>query len=209
MQKENTKVRQKQIIAAAGSLIYKYGSEHLTVRRIAKEVGISEAAIYRHFKSKKSILSFLIKHIEEELLKDLAREAPPNEPITLAAIDRIMHNHFSMISMRKGISFKVIAEVISLGDRTLNKQAFQMIGNYIKHLEELLAEGIRGGAIRKGINLNASATMLFTMIQGLVVLWSLSNGSFKLIETYTTLWQVYSETIASQRSVVVSEYTEE
>ena len=63
--RENTEVRQQQIIDAAGSLIFKYGSEHLTVKRIAAEVGISEAAIYRHFKSKKSILSFLLSHIEE------------------------------------------------------------------------------------------------------------------------------------------------
>ena len=194
--RENTEVRQQQIINAAGSLIFKYGSEHLTVKRIAAEVGISEAAIYRHFKSKKSILSFLLSHIEESLLSDISRETVANEPVTLDTIEKIIRNHFSMISMRKGISFQVVAEVISLGDRKLNKQASQTIGKYISRLKELLNDGVRDGAVRKDIDLEASAILLFTFIQGLVNIWSLSEGSFKLIENYTSLWQIYREAIA-------------
>jgi AcrR family transcriptional regulator len=55
--REKTEVRQQQIIDTARILIFKCGSEYLTVKRIAAEVGISEAAIYRHFTSKKSILA--------------------------------------------------------------------------------------------------------------------------------------------------------
>jgi AcrR family transcriptional regulator len=193
--RENTEVRQQQIVDAAAILIFKYGSEHLTVKRIAAEVGISEAAIYRHFKSKKSILSFLLKHIEEVLLRDISPETVANEPVTLDTIEKIIRNHFSMISMRKGISFQVIAEIISLGDRKLNKQASQTIDKYISRLKELLTDGVRDGAIRQDIDLEASATLLFTLIQGLVNIWSLSEGSFKLIEKYTSLWQIYREAV--------------
>jgi AcrR family transcriptional regulator len=194
--RENTEVRQQQIVDAAAILIFKYGSEHLTVKRIAAEVGISEAAIYRHFKSKKSILSFLLRHIEEVLLRDISPETVANEPVTLGGIENIIRNHFSMISMRRGISFQVVAEVISLGDRKLNKQASQAIDKYISRLKELLTEGVRDGAVRQDIDLEASATLLFTLIQGLVNIWALSEGSFKLIEKYTALWRIYREAIA-------------
>ncbi len=197
--RENTEVRQQQIIDAAAILIFKYGSEHLTVKRIAAEVGISEAAIYRHFKSKKSILSFLLSHIEEMLLKDISPETVANEPITLDIIEKIIRNHFSKIDRRKGISFQVIAEIISLGDRTLNKQASRTIDKYISRLKQLLAEGVRDGAVREDIDLDASATLLFALIQGLVNIWSLSTGSFKLIEKFTALWEVYREAIALRR----------
>ena len=39
-------IRQDQIIDAARKLVVKYGSEHVTVGKIAREVGISEGAIY-------------------------------------------------------------------------------------------------------------------------------------------------------------------
>jgi AcrR family transcriptional regulator len=194
--RESTEVRQQQIIDAAAILIFKYGSEHLTVKRIATEVGISEAAIYRHFKSKKSILSFLLKHIEEVLLKDISAEKAGTEPVTLDIIEKIIGNHFSAIDLRKGISFQVIAEIISLGDRKLNKQASQSINNYISRLKELLSDAVRDGAVRNDIDLEAAATLLFALIQGLVNIWSLSEGSFKLTERYASIWQIYSDAVA-------------
>lgn len=194
--RENTEVRQQQIVDAAAILIFKYGSEHLTVKRIAEEVGISEAAIYRHFNSKKSILSFLLSHIEELLLKDISPEAVSNEPVTLDLLEKIIQTHFSMIGMRKGISFQVIAEIISLGDQTLNRQAYRSIHRYIARLKELLSDGVRDGAVRQDIDLEAAATLLFALIQGLVNIWSLSEGRFKLIEKYTSLWQIYSQAVA-------------
>lgn len=194
--RENTEVRQQQIIDAAAILIFKYGSEHLTVKKIAAEVGISEAAIYRHFKSKKTILSFLLNHIEEALLKDISPETVANAPVTLDVIEKIIRSHFSKIGMRKGISFQVIAEIISLGDRTLNKQASRTIEKYISRLKELLSDGVRDGDVRQDIDLEASATLLFALIQGLVNIWSLSTSSFKLVEKFTSLWGVYREAVA-------------
>lgn len=193
--RESTEVRQQQIVDAAAVLIFKFGSEHLTVKKIAAEVGISEAAIYRHFKSKKSILSFLLTHIEEALLKDISSENIANEPVTLDIIEKIIRNHFSSIGMRKGISFQVIAEIISLGDRSLNKQASRTINKYIARLKEILTDGVRDGAIRPDIDLEAAATLLFSLIQGLVNIWSLSTATVKLIDTYTSLWHVYREAI--------------
>jgi len=193
--RKSTEIRQQQIVDAAGRLIFKYGSEHLTVKRIAAEVGISEAAIYRHFKSKRSILSFLLNYIEESLLRDISPETVGVKLMSLDTIEKIIGTHFSKIGMRKGISFQVIAEIISLGDRKLNKQASQTIDKYISRLEELLTEGVRDGAVRQDIDLDAAATLLFALIQGLVNIWSLSDSSFKLIEKYTSLWKIYREAV--------------
>ncbi len=193
--REATEVRQQQIIEAAQKIIFKHGSEHLTVKRIADMVGISEAAIYRHFKSKKSILSFLLTYIENILLNDISEGKKSTELVTLDTIDKIILRHFSMIDMRKGLSFQVIAEIVSLGDRKLNKQAAQTIDKYISSLVELLSMGVKDGVIRKDVDLEAAATLLFTLIHGLVNMWALNEGRFKLITKYTSLWQIYREAI--------------
>ena len=196
--RKKTELRQQQIIEVVANLIFKSGSEHLTVRRIAAEVGITEGAIYRHFKSKKSILSFLLIHIEEILLCDISTERAGLEPITLSTIEEIIGNHFSAIDLRKGFSFHVIAEIISLGDRELNKQASETIGKYISRLKELINDGVRDGAIRRDIDLDAAATLLFALIQGLVNIWALSDCSFKLTEKYKALWKIFREDIAGR-----------
>jgi len=49
--RRSTTVRKKQIMDAARKLIMRSGSEHVTIKNMAKAVGISDGAIYRHFKS--------------------------------------------------------------------------------------------------------------------------------------------------------------
>jgi AcrR family transcriptional regulator len=196
--RETTEVRQQQIIEAAQKLIFKYGSEHLTVKRISAEVGISEAAIYRHFKSKRSILFFLITHIENVLIADISQKGASEESVTLETIEKTIQRHFSTIDNRKGMAFQVIAEIISLGDKSLNKKTAVMISKYISNLRDLLAEGVKSGCVRKDIDLDAAAMLLFSMIQSLVNIWALNNCSFKLIEKYTLLWQIFREAITQR-----------
>jgi len=195
MKRENTEVRQQQIVEAAQKLIFRYGSEHLTVKRIAKEVGISEAAIYRHFTSKKSILCFLLSHIENVLIADVSWKGDGDKVMTIETIEMYVRKHFSSIDLRKGIAFQVIAEIISLGDKNLNKKTAVTINKYIAGLKELLAEGVQSGAVRKDIDLEATAMLLFSMIQSLVNIWALNSCNFKLIEKYTSLWRIFREAI--------------
>ena len=192
--RKSTIVRKKQIIDAARKLIVKHGSEHITVRGIAKEVKISEAAIYRHFKSKREILSFLANNITDSLLEDINRLA--DEKLTsLEAINDILEGHLSSIEQRRGMSFQVIAEIISFGDKKLNKKVSSAIDEYIAGLQNLLSVGVKAGQIKQGTDTEAVAILLFGMIQGLVNIWALGNYSFDLQEKYSQLWKVLRDSI--------------
>ena len=189
-QRESTQVRQKQIVSAARRLIVKYGSEHVTVRRMAKEIGVSEGAIYRHFSSKSDVLSFLIDDIEETLIGDIKKN--DKKGLTTSTIlEKIMIDHISAIQQRKGVSFQVIAEIISLGDKKLNKKIYGVIEKYIGLIKCILETGIEKGFIRKDADLDAAALLFFSMTQGLVNLWALSHYEFDLQTKYKSLWSVY------------------
>ena len=107
--RRNTEVRQKQIVNAARELIVKYGSEHVTVRRIASAVDISEAAIYRHFKNKKAILALLVDDIENRLIADFT-SIGTNGKSPLEVLEGGLRGPLSV--RRRGVSFQVIAEII-------------------------------------------------------------------------------------------------
>ena len=194
--RRSTAIRKQQIIDAARKLIIKKGSEHLTVRAMAKEVGLTEAAIYRHFKSKREILSFLMNHIMDTMLHDVERTATENSP-SLDTIDQALKQHLSEIEQRKGMSFQIIAEIISLGDKKLNKDVYEKLNVYIDRLKNLLSEGVRSGSVKEDIDLEASALLLFGMIQGLANIWALSGYSFDLSEKYESLWAIYRQAIKS------------
>lgn len=193
-QRRPTEQRQQQIIDAARKLIIAKGSEHITIKDIAEEVGISEAAIYRHFKSKKAILKLMLDQIEQNLVQDITK-AGVSKGTSIHTIDKALRNHISAIEQRKGVSFQVIAEIVSLGDKDLNNKATHTINTYIAHLQDLLTRGVGTGEIRADIDLDAAATLLFCMTQGLVNMWALSNYSFNLDKEYLLLWNVFGEAI--------------
>ena len=192
--RRSTVVRKKQIIAAARKLIVKKGSEHLTVRAIAKEVNITEAAVYRHFKNKKEILSFLLSHIMAAMMDEIDRALSDSTP-SLEILHGILVNHLSRIEQARGMSFQIIAEVISFGDRGLNREVYESINVYIEKLKDLITEGVRGGFIRDDVDLDSSAMLLFSMIQGMVNVWALGHYKFDLSDKFELLWRVFREAI--------------
>jgi AcrR family transcriptional regulator len=166
--------RREQIVNAARKLVIKCGSENVTVRRIAQEVGVSEAAIYRHFKSKRDILYLLVESIESNLISDLESQNRPE----YGRLENVLLNHLSALEMRRGISFQVIAEIISLGDKKLNNRIYETIKTYIEKFKELLLTEIDKGEVRGDIDVDAAAVILFSVVQGLSNIWTLSNYSF-------------------------------
>ena len=185
-------VRQQQIISAAKKLIVKYGSEHVTVKKMAREIGVSEAAIYRHFSSKKEILSFLLDDLEVTLLAGLEIE---NEADPLAVIEKSLLNQISDSERRKGMAFLVIAEIISLGDRKLKKKAYQVILKFLENLQNLLSRAKESGSIRQEIDSAALARLLFGMMQGLITIWTLSHYNLHLEKDFRYLWDLIRESV--------------
>jgi AcrR family transcriptional regulator len=193
--RKNTLVRQKEIVHAAIKIIVKNGSENVTVRRMAEEIGVSEAAIYRHFKSKRDVLSFLVDDVEKTLIGDLDNSLS-EQAMTWQVLEGIINKHVSAIEQSKGIGFQVIAEIISLGDKKLNKKVYTVISKYNDRIKVILAGGIKEGCIRPDIDLDAAAQMFFSMTQGLVNVWALSHYNFKLAVAYKASWNVFTNAIS-------------
>jgi len=194
---ETTLVRRRQIVDACRKLIARYGSEHVTVRRIAREIGVSEGNIYRHFKSKRDILSFLVDDIEDTLVADI-ENIGSQDSSALESLERIMASHISSIEQRKGVSFQIIAEIVSLGDKKLDRKVYDVINEYLSRIRDILSAGIEAGQLRKDIDIDAAATLFFGMIQGMVNVWALSHNSFDLSQKYSQLWEVFREAIVNR-----------
>ena len=75
----------EKILQTALRLFAEHGFEGVSMRDIALEIGITKAALYRHYESKRAIFDAIVKRMEEE---DGARAAAydvPEEPIAESA----------------------------------------------------------------------------------------------------------------------------
>lgn len=77
--------RQIEIIVSAGKLLTKNGSSGLTIKNLAKAMNFSEAALYRHFRSKEDIIVSCLDYITCELdnhFNQLDKSVPASDRFT-------------------------------------------------------------------------------------------------------------------------------
>lgn len=71
--------RRQQILEVLAGMLEKNPGERITTARLAKEVGVTEAALYRHFPSKGKMFEGLLEFIEETVftrIKLINKEVP-------------------------------------------------------------------------------------------------------------------------------------
>lgn len=176
---QNGTIRQLEIIIAARAVIFSKGIENLTVREIAKELKITNAALYKHFKSKNEIISLLIDDIEENLLSAIQRAADKiDDP--LQKLESIFYSHLSYSEQMKGTSFTVINQVSGLKDTHLKRKMFGVLNKYLKTIKGIVVQGMDSGVFRKDIDPNSASVLFFGALQSMVTLWCLSGYKLSL-----------------------------
>ncbi|MFV1996601.1 MAG: nucleoid occlusion factor SlmA [Acidiferrobacterales bacterium] len=65
--------RKREILQTLASLLEVNQGNHITIAMLAKEIGISEAALYRHFPGKEQMFEGLIEFIEETVFTRITR----------------------------------------------------------------------------------------------------------------------------------------
>lgn len=179
MKEKRYSTRQHEIAESARQIIVTQGIERLTIRELAKDLKLTDGALYRHFKSKKEIISLLIEDIENTLLSTIenaAKEA--NKPQD--KLKNIFLSHLSYAEQRKGVSFIVINVTLSLKDKTLQNKMFIIIEKYLKKIEDILIDGVLSGKFRKNIDTASASVAFFGMVQSLVTMWALSGYKYSL-----------------------------
>ncbi len=197
--RKHTEIRRKQIVDAARKIIVKYGSENITLKRIAEEVGISQAAIYRHFRSKQELLFLLIDSIEENLMGEMAIEAGNRAPLEF--LEGALRSHISAVRRRYGVFFPVVAEIVSLGDKKLNRRISETLSKYTYSIKNIMDEGVKTGDIRANIDTERTAMLLFGAVQGLVNMWTLKKRGVDLELEFSRLWDTFKESIGKAPGV--------
>ena len=95
--------RKEQILQALAQMLETSPGQRITTAKLAAEVGVSEAALYRHFPSKARMFEGLIEFIEDTLLSriNLILE---NEKESQARVYNILHLLLTFAEKNPGIT---------------------------------------------------------------------------------------------------------
>jgi AcrR family transcriptional regulator len=187
--------RKQQILEILAEMLERPQPEKITTAALAARLDVSEAALYRHFASKKDILLLLIEDIERTLLEAVDQAASDKQD-PIEGLENVLKAHLSYLEQRRGVSLLVIAETLRLGDKDLRKRMFEVVNRYMGRIEELLASGVKSGQVSKSLDLGTAALTFFALVHATVTLWALSNAGFSLAKRHKPLWKSYLAGIA-------------
>lgn len=190
MCRKNSEERKISIISAARDLIIQEGVQSLTIKNLSKKNGISEPAIYRHFKNKQAILIALIDNFEQNLMEAIDKPIKYHEN-PLKRLREIMKTHMVFTEQKRGILFAITAESIHFNDDFLRRKVLGVIEAYKLKIKNILSEAKKKGLIREDINLDAVSLTFFGLIQAAIVQFALTNYTVPPIAKFQTLWNVF------------------
>jgi len=193
---ENTP-RQQEIINAAIKIIAQKGFQELTTKHLAEEVGVSEAALYRHFESKTDLIHKILEYFQ-----DLAHQAMGSihseiqDP--LEQIKAFVMNRYRLFKENPDLAKVMFSEEIFQNDRSLAEHNLTIM--HI-HRDQLL-KSIRIAQKQNKIRNDLEAIQLFRIIIGsmrlLVTQWQLCGYEFELEQEGKKLWQTIKKIIIKE-----------
>ena len=172
--------RQREIIEAALDIIAGQGIQRMTVKNLARAVGVSEPALYRHFKSKFNILlSILVQYRLD--LEELFEKGAQSPRSPMDAVSSLYREMFQGFVRRPSLSLVIFSEDLFRYDRRLSQEVSATIEMTHDRVYGMLREGARSGEVRSDIPAKQLAWMVMGTMRLLVARWRISGYSLDLV----------------------------
>ncbi len=165
-----TEERKKEIVACAVKVFARSNYRSTRMGDIAAEVGISEAAIYRHFPSKKAVYLAILRHMSERIVAFWGEETE-REPDAVRALRNMGLAYFRRMTRHPDelkVQFQAIAEV---GDPEIAERLRQDHEQYMSFIAKVLRRGQEQGRVRRDVDVET----LSWLFDGVGILLNTTN----------------------------------
>ena len=158
MERQTTEIRQEQIKKAVLDIIFEDGLDQLSTRNLAKRVGITEGAIFRHFKSKRDIMLGIMQDVKYNLMSELRR-------ITLSAestekrLFSFLCRHVKYLIDNRGITILLFSEAAHMNDKELKETLHEILSEQKSLIGKIIKDGMSEGLWNKKLDPDDVATV--------------------------------------------------
>src|SRR5690625_1009353 len=128
MSKASNKVsRRQQILESLARMLEASPGARITTAALAREVGVSEAALYRHFPSKSKMFEGLIEFIEETIFTRITLILS-EEQTALRSCEKILLLSLTFTARNPGITRVLTGDALTGETERLRNRVAQQIG---------------------------------------------------------------------------------
>ena len=178
--------RRQQILEAFAVMLEREPGGRITTAALAREVGVSEAALYRHFPSKAKMFEGLIEFIEESIFSRINRasEHAAAESESDVLCGQIISLLLTFAERNPGITRLLTGDVLAGETPRLRARIVQFFDRLETELRTILRTAESHRAIRLRLSPHQCAETLLAFAQGKLANYVRSNFE----RTPTTDW---------------------
>lgn len=171
--------RKAEIAATALRLADELGPDRLTTQAIADAVGVTQAAIFRHFPTKQALWRAVADALAETMTGAWQREldgssAPERRLIAL------IQAQLRLIEANPAIPAILHSRELQTENAELRQRCLELMKRFQGLLSSELRIAQAAGTLRTDIAPEDCAVLMISLVQGLAIRWSLGSRTFGL-----------------------------
>mgnify|MGYP000854874227 FL=1 len=181
--------RRQQILEVLASELEKNLGLPITISSLANAVGVSEAALYRHFASKAKMFEALISFTEESIFGLINKILDQESDVTVRC-EKIIHLVLSFSERNPGITRIIIGDVLLGENERLHARVTQFFERIESQIRQILREANLTNGPRPISNIDAVADQIIIYIEGKLSQFVKSSFTKKPTEYIEVQWGV-------------------
>ena len=164
---DKLKPRQLDIMQSLAKMLQAKGPVKVTTASLANECGITEAAIYRHFTSKRKIYEGLVDFCEQSLF-DLIGDINSSKDEHLEKVSKIMILLVSFSEKNPGLARLLTREAFSIDEASLDDRIKQMFSKIELQIKQNLQKYEQQTKKKLALPSASSANLLLAFVEGVI-----------------------------------------
>lgn len=179
--------RRQQILEALAHELEMNPGERITTAGLARAVGVSEAALYRHFPSKAKMFEGLIEYIEESIF-GLINRILKEESSSLKRCENILSLLLGFSERNPGLTRILSGEVLTGETERLRIRVSQFYERVETQLKQVLREGEMNKELTLTVPVQAQANLLLAVVEGRIIQYVRSGFKRSPVEQWNNQW---------------------
>ena len=186
--------RKEQILQALAHMLEATPGGRITTAGLAKEVGVSEAALYRHFPSKAKMFEGLIGFIEDSIFSRVNRIIQET-PDALSRVRQILHLLLAFTEGNPGITRLLTGDALTGENDRLRQRIEQFYSRVESQLKQVLRDAEFQEQRRTRATPSATANLLMAAVEGRIAQYVRSGFREPPTRDWTEQWELLQEII--------------
>lgn len=178
--RKSAQLRKAEIVAAVLDLADRIGPDRVTTSAAASAVGVSQAALFRHFPTKDAMWLAVTDHVAGELTTAWERAlAGTDEPID--RLKTLMAAQLGQIAATPALPMLLFSRELNVGNDTLRAAFRDLLMRFQALITAELTRGQDMDCLRRDLAPTDAAVLLISLVQGMAIRWSLGARNFPLV----------------------------